>query len=62
MGLTMEHDGQGRPVEGYETVPLLIAGTVGDAGRNGVAVLRRRTARPSRRAVVYVHCLGDPGV
>jgi hypothetical protein len=59
MGLTMEHDGQGRPVEGYETVPLLIAGAMGDAGRNGAAVLRRRTARPSRRAVVYVHCLDD---
>ena len=57
MGLTMEHDGQGR--QGYETVPLLIAGAVGEADRNGVAVLRRRTARPSRRAVVYVHCLDD---
>lgn len=62
MGLTTEHDGPGtpgRPVAGYETVPLLVAGTMGAAGRGGAAVLRRRTARPSRRAVVYVHCLGD---
>ena len=62
MGLTTEHDGPGtpgRPVAGYETVPLLVAGTMGGAGRGGAAVLRRRTARPSRRAVVYVHCLGD---
>jgi serine aminopeptidase S33 family len=62
MGLTTEHGGPGgpgRPVTGYETVPLLVAGTVGAAGRGGAAVLRRRSARPSRRAVVYVHCLGD---
>jgi hypothetical protein len=62
MGLTTEHDGPGgpgRPVAGYETVPLLVAGTMGAAGRGGAAVLRRRTARPSGRAVVYVHCLGD---
>ena len=62
MGLTTQDDGpgrQGRPVAGYETVPLLVAGTMNGAGRGGAAVLRRRTARPSRRAVVYVHCLGD---
>ena len=62
MGLTTEHDGPGtpgRPVTGYETVPLLVAGTMDGVGRGGAAVLRRRTARPSRRAVVYVHCLGD---
>jgi Serine aminopeptidase, S33 len=62
MGLTTEHDGPGtpgRPVAGYEPVPLLTAGTMDGAGRGGAAVLRRRTARPSRRAVVYVHCLGD---
>jgi hypothetical protein len=65
MGLTTEHDGPGRPgrpVAGYETVPLLVAGTINGAGRGGAAVLRRRTARPSTRAVVYVHCLGDPFV
>jgi hypothetical protein len=59
MGLTTEHDEQGRPFQGYETVPLLIAGSAAAADRNGLAVLRRRTARPSRRAVVYVHCLDD---
>lgn len=62
MGLTTEHDGPGtpgRPVTGYETVPLLVAGTMDGVGRGGAAVLRRRTARPSRRAVVYVHCPGD---
>jgi hypothetical protein len=59
MGLTTEHGGPGGPVPGYETVPLLIAGSAGNASRNGVAVLRRRTARPSRRAVVYLHCLDD---
>ena len=58
MGLTTEHDGPGRPagpdrqVEGYETVPLLIAGTAGNANGNGMAVLRRCPARPSKRAVV----------
>jgi len=62
MGLTTEHGGPGRPgrpAPGYETVPLLTAGTMGGANGNGAAVLRRRTARPSRRAVVYVHCLND---
>jgi len=62
MGLTTEHGGPGRPgrpVAGYETVPLLASGTTGGAARGGAAVLRRRATRPSRRAVVYVHCLGD---
>jgi hypothetical protein len=65
MGLTTEHPWPGppgrpgRPVAGYDTVPLLVAGTLGDAGRGGAAVLRRRATRPSRRAVVYVHCPGD---
>jgi Serine aminopeptidase, S33 len=63
MGLTTEHGGPGRPgrpVPGYESVPLLTGGAaVGGAKGNGAAVLRRRTARPSRRAVVYVHCLDD---
>ncbi len=59
MGLTTGHGEQDRPARGYETVPLLIAGPGGGADRNGLAVLRRRTARPSRRAVVYVHCLDD---
>jgi Serine aminopeptidase, S33 len=62
MDLTTEHGGPGRPgwpAQGYETVPLLTAGTVGGANGSSAAVLRRRTARPSRRAVVYVHCLDD---
>jgi hypothetical protein len=59
MGLTTEHGGPGGPGPGYETVPLLVAGSAGNASGNGVAVLRRRTARPSRRAVVYLHCLDD---
>ena len=65
MGLTTEHDGPGRPagpdwqVEGYETMPLPIAGTAGAANGNGMAVLRRCPARPSKRAVVYVHCVDD---
>jgi Serine aminopeptidase, S33 len=57
MGLTTEHGGPDWQVVGYETVPLLIAGTAGAA--NGMAVLRRCPARPSKRAVVYVHCLDD---
>jgi hypothetical protein len=36
----------------YEAVPLAM-------GQDGTAVLRRRSARPSSRAVVYVLCAGD---
>jgi Serine aminopeptidase, S33 len=43
----MRHDGT---IEGYEALPV---------GDNGAAVLRRRSARASRRGVVYVHCPGD---
>ncbi|HEY6277576.1 MAG TPA: alpha/beta hydrolase [Streptosporangiaceae bacterium] len=56
MGLITEHNG---PAEGYEAVPMLIPGAAGDTGESGVAVLRRRSARRSKRAVLYVHCLGD---
>ena len=65
MGLITHDDGPARaggpyhPGVGYETVPLLIPGAVGDAEGGQVAVLRRRSARRSKRAVVYVHCLGD---
>jgi Serine aminopeptidase, S33 len=52
-------DGPERPGVGYEVMPLLIPGAAGDAEGGKVAVLRRRTARQSKRAVVYVHCLGD---
>jgi hypothetical protein len=54
MGLIMEHGGQ---ADGYETVP--VPAVAGEAQSSGVAVLRRRSARPSRRAVMYVHCLTD---
>jgi hypothetical protein len=48
----MKHDGT---IEGYETLPL----TLLRDGGTGAAVLRRRSARPSRRGAVYVHCPGD---
>ncbi|HCU92889.1 MAG TPA: hypothetical protein DHU96_09175, partial [Actinobacteria bacterium] len=56
MGLIMEHNG---PAEGYETVPLPVADAGGETQGRGAAVLRRRSARPSKRAVVYVHYLDD---
>jgi hypothetical protein len=53
MGLATERDGT---PDGYEAVPL----AAGQGGtRAGRAVLRRRSARPSRRGVVYVLCAGD---
>ena len=54
MGLIMEHGG---PAEGYETVP--VPAVAGEPQGRGVALLRRRSVRPSRRAVMYVHCLTD---
>ena len=51
----MEH---AETVEGYEAVPLAWPAEAGLLG-NGAAVLRRRSARPGRRAVIYVHCHGD---
>lgn len=53
MSLVMEHD---QVAEGYETVPLPRGAEIGPGGR---AVFRRRSIRPSRRAVVYVLGLGD---
>jgi alpha-beta hydrolase superfamily lysophospholipase len=52
MGLITEHDGA---ADGYEAVqlppdPVITAGP---------AMLRRRSARPSRRAVLYLHCMSD---
>jgi hypothetical protein len=55
MGRVMEHGGA---TEGYEAVPLALPEDAGPVG-SGAAVLRRRSARPGRRAVVYVHCRGD---
>jgi hypothetical protein len=53
MGLSTEHGA----VDGYEAVELLPAPA--EPGSGGVAMLRRRSARSSRRAVLYVHCLTD---
>jgi Serine aminopeptidase, S33 len=54
MGLITEHDGA---ADGYEAVqlppdPVITAGL-------SAAMLRRRSARPSRRAVLYLHCMTD---
>ena len=51
----MEH---AETIEGYEAVPLALPDQACLQG-NGAAVLRRRSARPGRRAVMYVHCRGD---
>jgi alpha-beta hydrolase superfamily lysophospholipase len=47
-------------VEGYEAValPLLLEEASGAHGLDG-AVLRRRSARPTKRAVIYLHCMSD---
>ena len=57
MGLITDvHDA----VEGYEAValPLLLEESSGAHGLDG-AVLRRRSARPTKRAVIYLHCMSD---
>jgi len=51
----MEH---AETIEGYEAVPLALPEQAGLAG-SGAAVLRRRSARPGGRAIMYVHCRGD---
>jgi Serine aminopeptidase, S33 len=51
-GQVMKYDGT---IDGYEALPLTPMRERG----GGAAVLRRRSARPSRRGVVYVHCPGD---
>jgi hypothetical protein len=53
MGLSTEHGA----VDGYEAVELALARA--EPGSGGAAMLRRRSARSSRRAVLYVHCLTD---
>jgi serine aminopeptidase S33 family len=55
MGLVME---QAETIEGYEAVPLALPDHACLQG-SGAAVLRRCSARPGRRAVMYVHCRGD---
>jgi alpha-beta hydrolase superfamily lysophospholipase len=57
MGLITDvHDA----AEGYEAValPLLLEDPSGTHGLDG-AVLRRRSARPTKRAVIYLHCMSD---
>ncbi len=57
MGLIMDVHGA---AEGYEavTLPLLLEEPSGTHGLDG-AVLRRRSARPTKRAVIYLHCMND---
>jgi hypothetical protein len=57
MGLIMDVHGA---AEGYEAValPLLQEESSGTHGLDG-AVLRRRSARPTKRAVIYLHCMND---
>lgn len=57
MGLIMDVHGA---AEGYEavTLPLLQEEPSGTHGLDG-AVLRRRSARPTKRAVIYLHCMND---
>ena len=51
MGLTTERDGT---AGGYEAVPVPPATDA--AAESGPAVLRRRSALPTRRSVLYLHC------
>lgn len=57
MGLITDVHGS---AEGYEAValPLLLEEASGTHGLDG-AVLRRRSARPTKRAVIYLHCMTD---
>ena len=57
MGLITDYEAY---ANGYEPVPLAAApaGVTG-AEAGSASVLRRRSTRPSRRAVIYVHCQGD---
>jgi hypothetical protein len=54
MGLITEHDGA---ADGYEAVQLPPDPVI--AARLNAAMFRRRSARPSRRAVLYLHYLND---
>lgn len=51
MGLTTERGGA---ADGFEAVPVPL--TSGEAAENSGAMLRRRSALPSRRSVLYLHC------
>jgi hypothetical protein len=54
MGLITERDST---AGGYEAVP--VPPTADGAAQDGPAVLRRRSALPTRRAVLYLHCEQD---
>jgi hypothetical protein len=54
MGLTTE---RGSAADGFEAVPVPLAS--GEATENSGAMLRRRSALPSRRSVLYLHCRPD---
>lgn len=54
MGLITERDGT---AGSYEAVP--VCPTPDATDENGPAVLRRRSALPTRRAVLYLHCEQD---
>ncbi len=59
MGIITDIDGA---AEGYEAVTLPLGGeSPGIAGLDG-AVLRRRSARRTKRAIIYLHCMDDPFV
>lgn len=57
MGLITHVDGT---AEGYEEVPLpLVHDEPQAAPGRSPAVLRRRSVRPTKRAVIYLHCMHD---
>src|ERR1039457_5183325 len=57
MGLITHVDGT---AEGYEEVALpLIHDDPQAAQGRSAAVLRRRSAQPTKRAVIYLHCMHD---
>jgi pimeloyl-ACP methyl ester carboxylesterase len=57
MGLITHVDGT---AEGYEEVALPLAHDEPQAAQGrSPAVLRRRSARPTKRAVIYLHCMHD---
>jgi Serine aminopeptidase, S33 len=60
MGLITDSHGA---ADGYEalSLPLLPEDPPGPPGLDA-AVLRRRSPRPTKRAVIYLHCLDDPFV
>jgi Serine aminopeptidase, S33 len=60
MGLITDSNGA---ADGYEalSLPLLPADPPGPSVLDA-AVLRRRSPRPTKRAVIYLHCLDDPFV